>query len=196
MTVISITAVARIDAVQAEYSAFETLHESDGLVSTARELDIAYIAYGPLGHGWLVDDFPYQAPDDFGLDDYRRQSMCTSILFFHSFFFFLPMTLLTLFPVPKFQGANFYANKRIVDGFKDLATRKKCTLPQIALAWVAAQGMISIPGTTKPGRLQENWASRTIELTNEELQYMRTIVDSLKPQGDRYNEIAEKDIGN
>ncbi|OJJ02218.1 hypothetical protein ASPVEDRAFT_52954 [Aspergillus versicolor CBS 583.65] len=124
--------MARIDAVQAEYSAFETLHESDGLVSTARELDIAYIAYGPLGHGWLVDDFPYQTPDDFGLDDYRRQMI------------------------------------------------KKCTLPQIALAWVAAQGMISIPGTTKPGRLQENWASRNIELTEGELGYMRTIVDSLK----------------
>jgi len=69
-------------------------------------------------------------------------------------------------------------------------------LPQIALAWVAAQGIISIPGTTKPGRLEENWASRNIELTDEELNYMRAIVDSLKPQGDRYNEIAAKYIGN
>ncbi|KAL4916563.1 hypothetical protein BDW62DRAFT_202550 [Aspergillus aurantiobrunneus] len=58
--------------------------------------------------------------------------------------------------IPKFQGENFYANKRIIDGFKHLALRKKCALPQIALAWVAAQGMISIPGTTKPGRLEEN----------------------------------------
>lgn len=82
LTVVSTTPVARIDAVQAEYSAFETLHESDGLVSTARELDITYIAYGPLGHGWLVGDFPYKTPDDFELDDYRRQSICTSILFF------------------------------------------------------------------------------------------------------------------
>lgn len=72
--------MARIDAVQAEYSAFEALHEYDGLVSTARDLDIAYIAYGPLGHGWLVDDSPYQTPEDFELDDYRRQSMC-AILF-------------------------------------------------------------------------------------------------------------------
>jgi diketogulonate reductase-like aldo/keto reductase len=61
---------------------------------------------------------------------------------------------------------------------------------------VAAQGMISIPGTTKPGRLEENWGSRNIELTDEELDHMRTIIDSLKPQGDRYNEIATKDIGN
>ena len=50
------SAVAKIDAIQAEYSAFETLHETDNLISTARELNIAYVAYSPLGHGWLVDD--------------------------------------------------------------------------------------------------------------------------------------------
>lgn len=64
--------VAKIDAIQAEYSAFETLHETDGLISTARELNIAYVAYSPLGHGWLVDDFPYESPDDFAPDDFRR----------------------------------------------------------------------------------------------------------------------------
>jgi aryl-alcohol dehydrogenase-like predicted oxidoreductase len=64
--------VAKIDAVQAEYSAFETLHETDNLISTARELNIAYVAYSPLGHGWLVDDFPYESPEDFAPDDFRR----------------------------------------------------------------------------------------------------------------------------
>lgn len=64
--------MAKIDAVQAEYSAFETLHERDGLVDTARELDVAYVAYGPLGHGWLVDNFPYESPEDFNENDYRR----------------------------------------------------------------------------------------------------------------------------
>lgn len=68
-------AVAKIDAVQAEFSPFETLHEDDGLIPAARELDIACIAYGPLGHGWLVEDFPYNSPEDFNEDDYRRQSM-------------------------------------------------------------------------------------------------------------------------
>ncbi|KAK7947825.1 aldo/keto reductase [Apiospora aurea] len=163
--------MARIDAVQAEYSAFETLHESDGLVDACRELDVAYVAYGPLGHGWLVDNFPYESPEDFNESDYRRE-------------------------IPKFQGENFYANKKIVDGFKELAKRKSCTLPQVALAWVAAQGMISIPGTTKPGRLEENWASRDIDLSEEELKHIRTIVDSLKPQGDRYNAEAAINIGN
>lgn len=73
-----ILAVAKIDAVQAEFSPFETLHEDDGLIPAARELDVAFIAYGPLGHGWLVDDFPYQSPEDFNEDDYRRESMFIS----------------------------------------------------------------------------------------------------------------------
>jgi aryl-alcohol dehydrogenase-like predicted oxidoreductase len=65
-------AIAKIDAVQAEYSAFETVHETDGLIDACRELGIAYVAYSPLGHGWLVDDFPFKSPDDFAEDDFRR----------------------------------------------------------------------------------------------------------------------------
>ncbi|TQN64829.1 putative aldo-keto reductase 3, partial [Colletotrichum shisoi] len=107
------TPVAKIDAVQAEYSTFETVHETDGLIETTRGLGLAYVAYSPLGHGWLVDDFSFKNPDDFALDDFRRGS-------------------------PKFQGENFYKNKAIVDEIKKLAARKGCSLPQIALAWVAA----------------------------------------------------------
>lgn len=65
--------VAKIDAVQAEYSAFETLHETDGLIQTAKDLGVTYVAYSPLGHGWLVDDFAFKSPDDFAPDDFRRQ---------------------------------------------------------------------------------------------------------------------------
>lgn len=65
-------AIARIDAVQAEYSAFETIHETDGLIEATKELGVAYVAYSPLGHGWLVDDFPFKTPDDFAADDFRR----------------------------------------------------------------------------------------------------------------------------
>lgn len=64
--------VAKIDAVQAEYSAFETVHETDGLIEAAKELDIAYVAYSPLGHGWLVDNSEFKSPDDFAPDDFRR----------------------------------------------------------------------------------------------------------------------------
>lgn len=69
---------------------------------------------------------------------------------------------------------------------KKLASRKGCTTAQIALAWVASQGMIAIPGTTKVKRLEENWASRNIELTEEEKKEMRKLIDAAKPQGTRY----------
>ncbi|KAK4234114.1 putative aldo-keto reductase [Achaetomium macrosporum] len=151
----------QIDAVQAESSAFETCHKTDGLIEAAKELGVAYVAYSPLGHGWLVENFDYASPDDFAPDDFRRKS-------------------------PKFQGENFYKNKAIVEQIKSLASEKGCTTAQIALAWVAAQGMIAIPGTTKVTRLEENWASRDIDLTEEEKQELRKLVDSAKPHGNRY----------
>ncbi|RMZ87423.1 hypothetical protein DV736_g5351, partial [Chaetothyriales sp. CBS 134916] len=131
--------IAKIDALQAEYSAFETLHETDGLIDTAQELGIAYVAYSPLA--------------------------------------------------PKFQGENFYKNLAIVKEIKTLAQRKNCTITQIALAWVAAQGMIAIPGTTKPARLEANFASRNVDLTYDELQEMRKIVDANKPRGNRLQKV-------
>ncbi|KAK6544799.1 hypothetical protein TWF694_001481 [Orbilia ellipsospora] len=73
--------IAKIDAVQAEYSAFETVHETDNLIDTAKELGVAYVAYSPVGKGWLVDDFEYQSPDDFALDDFRRSSKTVSKIF-------------------------------------------------------------------------------------------------------------------
>ena len=94
---------------------------------------------------------------------------------------------LTLRSVPKFQSESFYKNKRIVDEIKKLATKKQCSVAQIALAWVAAQGMISIPGTTRASRLEENWASREIELTKEEMKEMRRIVEDAKPEGLRFS---------
>ncbi|KAJ4286751.1 hypothetical protein N0V90_013003 [Kalmusia sp. IMI 367209] len=162
--------IAKIDAVQAEYSAFETLHESDGLIDTAKELGVAYVAYSPLGHGWLVDNFDYNSPDDFAPNDFRRS-------------------------VPKFQGENFYKNKSIVDDIKKLAAKKGCTTSQIALAWVAAQGMIAIPGTTKEHRLEENWKSRNIELTGEEQDHMRELIDNAKPVGNRYGPAHQALVG-
>jgi aryl-alcohol dehydrogenase-like predicted oxidoreductase len=82
-----------------------------------------------------------------------------------------------------------------VEEVKKFATRKGCSTPQIALAWVAAQGMIAIPGTTKLGRLEENWASRNIELSEEEKREMRQIIDKAKPHGSRYGEANQKLVG-
>lgn len=162
--------VARIDAVQAEYSAFETLHETDDLINTAKELGVAYVAYSPLGHGWLVDEFNYKTPDDFAPDDFRRGS-------------------------PKFQGENFYKNRAIVDEIKKLASRKGCKTSQIALAWVASQGLIPIAGTTKASRLEENWVSRDVVLTEEDKTEMRKIIDSAKPHGNRYAPAHQAMVG-
>ncbi|KAF4441839.1 alcohol dehydrogenase [Fusarium austroafricanum] len=162
--------IAKIDALQAEYSPFETLHETDGLIDAARELGIAYVAYGPLGHGWLAEDFPYKTPEDFPAKDLRHT-------------------------IPKFQGENFYHNKKMVEEIKKLAVKKGATVTQIALAWVAAQGFISIPGTTKAERVEENWASRDIVLDEEEKAEMRRIIESAKPQGNRYRPDMQAMVG-
>lgn len=82
-----------------------------------------------------------------------------------------------------------------MDEIKKLAIRKNCSVAQIALAWVAAQGIITIPGTTKPSRLEENWASRDIELTEEELKDMRKIVEAAKPVGERFNAMFQSIVG-
>ncbi|KAJ0298214.1 hypothetical protein COL5a_007753 [Colletotrichum fioriniae] len=162
--------IAKVDAVQAEYSAFETLHEESGLIQTAKELDVAFVAFSPLGHGWLVDNFDYQSPEDFAPDDFRRT-------------------------VPKFQGESFYKNKAIVDEMKKIAAEKGCSLAQLALAWVAAQGLITIPGTTKPKRLEENWASRDVELSDNEVLAIRKLVEANKPEGKRFSAMHEAAVG-
>lgn len=77
---------------------------------------------------------------------------------------------------------------------KKLAARKGCNLSQIALAWVASQGLIAIPGTTKVNRLEENWASRNIDLTEDEKQEMRKIIDAIKPKGNRFGPLHEASI--
>lgn len=146
------------------------MHESSGLISTAKELDIAFVAFSPLGHGWLVDDFDYSSPDDFAQDDFRRT-------------------------VPKFQGENFYKNKAIVEEIKKLAKRKGCTTTQLALAWVCAQGLIPIVGTTKAARLEENWGCRNVEFSGEEASAMRKIIDEAKPIGDRFGEAHASAVG-
>ncbi|KAF2032527.1 Aldo/keto reductase [Setomelanomma holmii] len=162
--------IAHIDAVQAEYSAFESLHKTDGLIDTAKELNVAYIACSPLRHGWLVDNLDYSSPDDFAPDDFRRS-------------------------VPKFQGENFYKNKAIVEEVKKLAKRKGCTTPQIALAWVASQGLIPIPGTTKESRLVGNWGSSDVEMSEEEKGEMRKIIDAAKLHGNRYAPAQQAMVG-
>lgn len=105
------------------------------------------------------------------------------------------MQILMIPIAPKFQGDNFYKNLKIVEEIKKLAIRKGCKISQIAIAWVASQGMIPIPGTTKPSRLEENWNSRDIDFTKEEAQEMRRIIDAAKPHGNRYSAANQALVG-
>lgn len=117
-----------------------------------------------------MDDFDYNSPDDFAEDDFRRT-------------------------VPKFQGENFFKNKAIVEEIKALAKKKGCTTTQLALAWVANQGMIPIVGTTKASRLEENWGCRDVSFSDEEVAEMRRIVEEAKPEGQRFSEIHQSMVG-
>lgn len=82
-----------------------------------------------------------------------------------------------------------------MEEIKKIATRKGCRISQVALAWVASQGLIPIAGTTKASRLEENWASRDIDLTDEDKAEMRKIIDKAKPHGERYAPAQQAMVG-
>lgn len=150
-------AVAKIDALQIEYSPWFTDHEQNGLIEAARELGVTIIAYSPLGKGMLTGTFT--SPDQFGSDLRAR--------------------------TPRFQAENFEKNSRIVEEFKRLAAQKSCTPGQLSLAWVMAQGAIPIPGTRRIERMEENFNAGDITLSEEDLQAIRKVVEEAKPVGPR-----------
>ncbi len=115
-------AVHLLAAVQSEYSLWSRDPEQDGVLATCRRLGIAFVAYSPLGRGFLTGEL--RTPDDFAADDYRRFT-------------------------PRFQGENFNRNLQLVEKVKTLATARGISASQLALAWVLAQGedIIPIPGT-------------------------------------------------
>jgi aryl-alcohol dehydrogenase-like predicted oxidoreductase len=151
-------AVHPITALQTEYSLWSRDPE-DEILPTVRELGIGFVAYSPLGRGFLTGSIT--SVDDLAADDYRRTS-------------------------PRFQGDNFAANLALVDVIQGLASDKGITPAQLALAWVLAQGddVVPIPGTKRRGYLEENVAAVDIELTPDE----RTAIAAALPDaaGDRY----------
>ena len=146
-------AVHPITALQTEYSLWSRDPE-DELLPTCRELGIGFVAYSPLGRGFLTGRF--RAPEDLPDDDYRRLS-------------------------PRFQGENFQKNLDLVRRIGEIASRKRCTPSQLALAWVLAQGedIVPIPGTKRRSYLEENAAAAEIALTAEDLR----LVDDVAPRG-------------
>lgn len=131
-----------IAALQTEYSLW-TRDVEDEILPACRELGITFVAYSPLGRGFLTGQF--RSVNDLAADDYRRFS-------------------------PRFQGENFDANLALADRIREFAQQKGCTPAQLALAWLLAQGsdIVPIPGTRKRSRLDENAAAVEIYLSDEE----------------------------
>ena len=136
-------AVHPISAIQSEYSLWTRDPEGD-VLKLCRELGIGFVAYSPLGRGFLTGKI--KRVDDLANDDFRRSN-------------------------PRFMGQNFQRNLDLVDRVESIARRKGCTPAQLALAWVLAQGndIVPIPGTKHRARLEENVAAVGIELSADDL---------------------------
>jgi aryl-alcohol dehydrogenase-like predicted oxidoreductase len=149
-----------ITALQTEYSLWSRDPE-DEILPTLRELGIGYVAYSPLGRGFLTGQF--QTPEDFSADDYRRNS-------------------------PRFQGENFYKNLQLVEQIKQIASEKGVTPSQLALAWLLAQGedIVPIPGTKRRVYLEENAVATQIVLTETDLNRIEQVAPKGVAAGERY----------
>jgi aryl-alcohol dehydrogenase-like predicted oxidoreductase len=158
-------AVHPITALQTEYSLWSRDPEA-GALATCRELGITFVAYSPLGRGFLTGRF--RSPDDLAPDDWRRHN-------------------------PRFQDDNFRANLALADKVAELAALKGCTPAQFALAWLLAQdGVVPIPGTTKAGRLDENVGAFGVSLSADDL----ATIDAVMPPaaGTRYPEAGMRAV--
>jgi aryl-alcohol dehydrogenase-like predicted oxidoreductase len=153
-------AVHPIAALQTEYSIWSREPEGE-ILETVRELGIAFVAYSPLGRGFLTGQI--KRYEDFAADDYRRQS-------------------------PRFQGENFERNLALVRHVETIAKERHCTAAQLALAWVLAQGedVIPIPGTKRRSYLEQNAAAVDIRLTPEDLRRIDEIAPRGTARGARY----------
>ena len=151
-----------ITALQSEFSLWTRDHE-DQVIPTCRELGIGFVAYSPLGRGFLTGQI--KRYEDFAPDDFRRNS-------------------------PRFQGENFQKNLDLVKKVEEIARGKGCTPSQLALAWVLAQGedIVPIPGTKRRKYLEDNVGALDVKLTVEDLIEINKVFPPGAAAGDRYNE--------
>jgi len=154
--------VHAITALQTEYSLW-TRDPEDRVLPTCRELAIGFVAYSPLGRGFLTGQI--KRFEDFAEDDYRRNA-------------------------PRFQGDNFQKNLDLVKKVEEIARQKKCTSSQLALAWVLAQGddIVPIPGTKRVKYLEENVGALGVTLTADDLAQIEKTLPKGAAAGERYNE--------
>jgi aryl-alcohol dehydrogenase-like predicted oxidoreductase len=158
-------AVHPITALQTEWSLWTRDPETDGELATVRELGIGFVAYSPLGRGFLSG--AYRKLEDLAQDDFRRHN-------------------------PRFQGENFQKNLALVDRVKEIAVDKGVAPSQLALAWVLAQGndVVPIPGTKRRTYLEENVAADDIALTDEDLRRIDEVLPVGAAAGDRYGDMT------
>ena len=162
-------AIHPITALQSEYSLFTRDVETNDVLATCRELGIGFVAYSPLGRGFLsgiITKF-----EDLAEDDYRRFS-------------------------PRFQGDNFDKNLKLVEKVTELANNKGVTASQLALAWVMAQGddIVPIPGTKRRKYLEENAAAADIVLSAGELESINDVFPIGIASGERYPQAAAQSV--
>lgn len=163
-------AVQPVTAVQTEYSLWTRDPEENGVLATCDELGIGFVAYSPIGRGFLSGEI--RSVDDLAPDDFRRRN-------------------------PRFQGEAFEQNLRLVDRVREIAAEKGVTASQLALAWVMAQSdrsgnpdVVPIPGTKRVAYLEENAAAAGIELTADELARIDEAAPVGAAQGDRYPDMS------
>ncbi len=157
-----------IAALQTEYSLWSRDPEQE-ILATCRELGIGFVAYSPLGRGFLTGRF--QSPADIPEDDWRKHH-------------------------PRFQGENFDRNLQLAETVKSIAAELGCTPAQLALAWVLAQGkdIVPIPGTKRLAYLEENLGAVSVHLTPETLNRINEAFPANATAGPRYHEQGMKAI--
>jgi aryl-alcohol dehydrogenase-like predicted oxidoreductase len=157
-------AVHPISALQTEYSLWSRDPE-DEILPAVRELGIGFVAYSPLGRGFLTGRF--KTLDDLDANDFRRRS-------------------------PRFQGDNFKKNLDLVERIEELARQKGVTPSQLALAWVLHRGqdIVPIPGTKHVQYLEENAGAMKVRLSDEELQRIDELAPKGSAAGERYPDMS------
>ena len=156
-------AVHPITAVQSEYSLFERGVEERGVLQTLNELGIGFVAYSPLGRGFLSGDI--RTIDDLPEHDFRRA-------------------------IPRFQEPHFYKNLELVKAIQQLADEKKVTSSQLALAWIINKSILPIPGTKRRKYVEQNLAATAIELSESDMLKLESIVPLGTDTGNPYDEFS------
>ncbi|WP_312171272.1 aldo/keto reductase [Chryseobacterium sp.] len=156
-------AVHPISAVQSEYSLFERTVEEKGVIKTLNELGIGFVAYSPLGRGFLSGQI--RSIDDLPENDFRRG-------------------------IPRFQEQHFHKNIELVEAIEAMAKEKGITSSQLALAWIISKGIVPIPGTKRRKYLEQNIEAASIQLNESDIEKLESIVPLGTDTGATYDEFG------